>query len=438
MTEERELRRSLSWVQGAAMTAGAVLGGGILVLPALTAEEAGPASLLSWMLMSLLVLPIALTMGRLASAVPDSGGVVSFARRAFGDRAAYLLGWTMLGSIPIGVPVMALTGAHYVGSLFSLSHTGTTVLAGALILCALLLNARGIELAGWVQVVVIVIIALMLMIAAGGAAPLVERESFEPFLPHGWASVGLAAVTIFFCFCGWEMIVPLAEEFRNPSRDIPLSLMTAALLIIVLYLSIAAVTVGTGSYGGTGGLAPLSLLMEKAFGSAAGAVTGALALFITFSSVHTNIAGFSRMIYAQAREGELPGWLAKLHPAHRSPIAALYGCGAVFGGVLLYYGTAEPSLAWLVKWPSAIFIFSYIVVMAAALRLLPAKSGGRVWAGLSLVLCLAIYAFSGWAAGFPLGLAAAGALFAFLRRKPASMKSAAGAERSSAPGKSPR
>lgn len=83
-----KLKRSISWLQGTAMAIGAVIGTGVLILPAKTAELAGPASLVSWILISVFVLPIALTLGRLAAKVPDAGGIVAYARKAFGPSIA--------------------------------------------------------------------------------------------------------------------------------------------------------------------------------------------------------------------------------------------------------------------------------------------------------------------------------------------------------------
>ncbi|MFD0131980.1 amino acid permease, partial [Bacillus subtilis] len=97
-----KLKRSISWLQGTAMAIGAVIGTGVLILPAKTAELAGPASLVSWILISVFVLPIALTLGRLAAKVPDAGGIVAYARKAFGPSIAAITGWVLLGSIPVG------------------------------------------------------------------------------------------------------------------------------------------------------------------------------------------------------------------------------------------------------------------------------------------------------------------------------------------------
>ncbi|MBZ4654202.1 MAG: hypothetical protein JG781_1541 [Peptococcaceae bacterium] len=94
--QNNRLQKSLSWPQGTAMTVGAVLGSGVLVLPAATAQMAGPASLLAWLLMGVLTLPLALTLGYLAIHHPDAGGVAAYARKAFGPLGGAITGWVSL------------------------------------------------------------------------------------------------------------------------------------------------------------------------------------------------------------------------------------------------------------------------------------------------------------------------------------------------------
>ncbi|MFC9320990.1 APC family permease [Bacillus subtilis] len=392
-----KLKRSISWLQGTAMAIGAVIGTGVLILPAKTAELAGPASLVSWILISVFVLPIALTLGRLAAKVPDAGGIVAYARKAFGPSIAAITGWVLLGSIPVGVPIIALIGANYVRGTFDLSNWSVTGIAGIILASSLILNARGIKISSSVQILIVSLITLLIIIAVAGASSKVSNSEFHPFAPYGWTPVGLAGVIIFFSFVGWEMIAHLAEEFHNPSRDVPISLGLSAIIISLLYLSVSFVTVGTGSYGNEEGLAPLSILIAKGFGNIAGSLTTILALLIPFGAVHTNIAGFSRMVYAQAREGDFPKIFAKVHSKYRTPIVSLLGLASIFLVVLLYNGFSRPDLGFLIQWPSVIFIVSYMIAMASALKLLSKKDIYWWFALISLIFCTILYGFSGWA-----------------------------------------
>lgn len=113
-----QLKATISWLQGSAMTVGAVLGSGILVLPVATALLAGPASLVSWLLMGILAIPLAMSLGYLGAKYPEAGGIAAYARRAFGTQAGNITGWLFLGTVPLGAPIAALIGANYLGALF--------------------------------------------------------------------------------------------------------------------------------------------------------------------------------------------------------------------------------------------------------------------------------------------------------------------------------
>lgn len=398
---EEGLKRSIGWIQGTAMAIGSVLGSGILILPAVTAEEAGPASLISWLLMAILALPLALTLGRLAARIPSAGGIAAYADMAFGSIAGRITGWIFLGTVPIGAPIVALVGANYLGVVFHLPNLVVIGLAAFMLGLSLLLNVLGVNVSTWAQVLMVVIIAFLLIFAIAAAFPYVEPESFHPFFPHGWIPVGMASVMIFWSFVGWEMVAHLAEEFRNPSRDILLSLGLAAIIVGVLYLLLAFVTIGTRSYGMETAYAPLSILVGKGFGQIAAEATSFLALLITFGGIHTNITGFSRMVYSQAREGVFPAVFARLHPNYKTPVMALAGLSVVFSLVLIIISSFHLDLGWMIQWPSSIFLVLYMIAMASALKLLSKQDIGWWMALVSLIVCLILYPFSGWASFYP-------------------------------------
>ncbi|MCI0182135.1 APC family permease [Sulfoacidibacillus ferrooxidans] len=403
MTQETPptLRRSLTWVHGAAMTTGSVLGSGVLILPALTANIAGPAALIAWIIMSALSFPIALTFARLAVKIPHAGGITAYVRAALGTRMSRSLSWLFLGTFPIGVPIVALIGADYVGSVFALSHWQITILAASIMLISIALNFRGIELASWIQVMLVILIAILLVTAIAGASPHIHSANFHPFVIHGWWSVGTSAVMIFWCFVGWEAATNLTEEFRNPHRDVALGLIVASIVIAILYLALAIVTIGAKAYGDHLGLAPLSILVSIGFGRTAGIFTSVLALLITFGTVHTNIAAFSRMLYAQAREGEMPHLFVTLHKTYQTPTTALITMGILSEITILYYGLFSPNLSIMIQLISVMDMATYMLSMFSATRLLPRNTGQWYTAFIALLLCALIYLFSGWTMIYP-------------------------------------
>ncbi|CAM3192239.1 APC family permease [Sporolactobacillus spathodeae] len=407
--EQPTLKRSINWIQGTALTISAVLGCGILVLPSITAANAGPASLLSWAIMALFAFPIVLTLARLSTMIPNAGGITAYVRAAFGPHVSYLLSWVMLGSVPVGAPTLALTGAIYMNNLYHLNQWEIVALAAAMLLISLALNMKGIELSSKVSLPVVLIILALIFAAITVSLPRVTIEAFHPFLPRGWAAVGSTSVLIFFSFVGWEMITPLSEEFENPKRDLTISLLLGAFCISVLYLLLSFVTVGTHAYG-DGRMASLSLLLSAAFGSLGTILVTLLALFITFIAVHANIAGFSRMVYAQARDGYFPKFFSVLHEKNQTPIRVLAAMGAAFLSLFLLYGVFQPSLGLLIQATSTVFIVSYVLTMLAALKMIKRDAIAWLLALIACVTTLVILLFSGWLIFYPFLLVAAGEL----------------------------
>ncbi|MEV1202506.1 amino acid permease, partial [Microbispora rosea] len=120
----------LTAAQGAAMYVGAVLGTGVIALPALAAQAAGPASLLAWLGLVVLSAPLAAAFAALGARHPDSGGVSTYARLAFGDRAAVVVGWCFYFAIPPSAAAAALFGGEYVAAAVG-GGTGTATLTAA-------------------------------------------------------------------------------------------------------------------------------------------------------------------------------------------------------------------------------------------------------------------------------------------------------------------
>src|SRR3954453_7741507 len=137
--------------QGAALTIGAVLGTGVISLPALAAHAAGPASLLAWVGLLLLSIPLASTFAALGARYPDGGGVSTYARRAFGARAATVVGWCFYFAIPIGAPTAAGFAPAYVAASLGGGRNTQLVATGAIIGSVTLMNWFGLRVSGRVQ-----------------------------------------------------------------------------------------------------------------------------------------------------------------------------------------------------------------------------------------------------------------------------------------------
>ena len=175
-----------------------------------------------------------------------------------------------------------------------------------------------------------------------------------------------------------EMVSFLAEEFQNPARDIPRSLALSAVIINFLYVAVSLVTVGTGVYLMGEPLTALLQLIAFRFGTGAVVLISFLGCLACYCPIHIYVAGFSRLIYAQAREGGLPRFFAVLHPRFQTPHRALLAFLPIALLVLLLSYSLSFDLQTLMNVPCANFLLIYVLGMTAAVRLLPVNVNEKV------------------------------------------------------------
>jgi amino acid efflux transporter len=208
---------------------------------------------------------------------------------------------------------------------------------------------------------------------------------------------------LFFAFMGWEMIGNLAEEFRDPVRDIPLSLGVAALLTNLLYFAVAFVTIGTEVYLSGNPVTAMVTLVAYRWGDIAGTLVTLLGFIVCYCPVHTFIAGFSRLVYAQARDGHFPKYWGQLHSRFQTPHIALLIFAPIYFVILLFSYELSWDLKPLIRIPCANFLVVYMFAMVAAARTLPNKLR-KISAWTSALLSASVFLFAGWFALFPIAV----------------------------------
>ncbi|MEU9123045.1 APC family permease [Streptomyces sp. NPDC048506] len=413
---ERAPVRRLGIGSGTALCAGAVLGPGVLTLPSLAAAAAGPASLLAWVVLLAMCVPVAASFAALGARFPDGGGVATYVHRAIGPRAAAVVGWWFYGAVPIGVVSASWIGGTYVAGAACWGHTGAAAVAGAVLVGSLVSNAVGLRMSGRVQLLLGGLLAAVLLCAVLAAAPEVSAERFTPFLPGGWTSVGSAASVLFFAFAGWEAASHLSGEFADPARDLPRVTRRTLAVITVLYLGLAVATIGALGPAAADTDTPLTALLALSVGPAARPVAAVAALFLSFGAVNSYLAGASRLGAALGRDGAAPRWLAKGGAPGQVPrrSLAVLGGAAVLLGVVTGLGHADLDV--LMRATATCLAAVTLAGLAAALVLLPRRT--PLWCGAvaSTLLTATVLAFCGWLLVIPAVLACAAFGFLTLRR----------------------
>ncbi|MDD1685347.1 amino acid permease [Methanoregula sp.] len=404
MQDSLKTRGVLRLPQVVALYTGAVLGSGILILPGLAAELAGPASLVAWGLMALLVVPMALTMGLLSAKYPDAGGVSSFVSKAFNPQIGSLIGWFFLLSVVVGAPVLALTGAGYICAAAGLGDTFRLLIALAILSAGILLNYTGMKITGQVQVAVVLTIIIVIIVTVMGSISSIEPSNFTPFMPSGWESIGHASALLFWCFIGWEAISHISGEFENPQRDAIRGTLIASLIISLLYFLTAFVVVGTHSYGPSLSDVSLVHIIRTSFGPAGAVVAGIAALFICIAPALAYIGAASRLACSLATSGFAPRQMARKSKKFHTPLGGLLFLAGCFFILLFVFSTRIVSISTLIQIPSGTFILTYIGGCAAGIVLLKGSRWGVLFSVISLILTSAVFLFVGWAVLYPLAI----------------------------------
>jgi len=399
-----------------ALYVSSVLGAGVLVIPGLAAQAAGPGSILAWGLLSLASYPFAYTFSGLSARNPESGGIYSFAREAFGARAAAVTAWLFVAWVVAGAPAISLAAGSYVAASLPLTRPETFLVAALLLVTAFSVNYRGIRLSGRVQLTAVAVIVFVLAFAVVASSGSVKASNFTPFLPHGPASVGVAAALVVWSFLGYENVSNVAEEFKDPKRDFHRSVAISVVLVSALYLAVATVTVGTGAYKSGGGVTPFAALMSSVVGPSGGAVISALAVVIIFSTVNAYVAGMARIVYAAARDGSFPGALAKVDQRTGVPGRSVLALLAlVLASLLAFYvfgfGLKSAFLA-----TSGAAILTYVIGSAAGVRLLRERGARRLLPWASLLVSLAIIPFIVAPLAVSVAIASVGVAYGWVRR----------------------
>lgn len=409
------MKGSLSVPQGAALSIGAVLGTGVITLPALGVQVAGPASLVAWTALVLLSIPLATTFAAMGARRPDGRGVSAYVDDAFGSRAAGAIGWCFYFGVPVGAPAAGLMAGAYVSDALGGGRATAVATATCLIVGVGSLNAAGLRLSGRVQLVLAAVLAALISVAVLVAAPHGTTAHLSPFAPHGIGAIGSAAALLVWGFAGWEAIAPLAGDYRDPHHDLPRATAIALAVVSILYLALATATVLVLGPAAAETSAPLSALLVVGVGGPARVATAVIAVMLTLGAMNAYFAGGSRLGAALAADGALPAGLAKGSAAGAVPRRSLALVTCLALGTLAANEIFHFDLAQLMLLTTGCFTTVYVIGTAAAVRLLPRRSVAWWTAVIAFVSVCALLVMNGPHVLWALGVAGASLAYRGIR-----------------------
>jgi APA family basic amino acid/polyamine antiporter len=364
----KQLDRHLGFVSVYSIAVGAMLGSGIFVLPGLAAAVAGPWVALSYMLAGLLVLPALLSKAELATAMPVAGGTYVYVDRSMGPWAGTVAGlgtWLALSA----KSAFALVGLGSYLVLFA--DVPVTLVACGILLGLLAVNVLGAGKASAVQIAIVSVSILALLVLIGQSAWVSEASLREPAFPMGSAGIVAGAGFVFVSYNGVTKICSIAEEVRNPDRNIPLGMLAAQASVMTLYALIAWALTGNVPLDRLAGdVTPIATLGGTVFGTAGLYIFGAVAIAGLISMCNAGVLSTTRFPFAMARDGLVPPLMARLSPRFGTPVPAI----ALTGVLLVALVTVLP-VEKLAKLASGFTIFIFCIVNLAVIVL--RESGAR-------------------------------------------------------------
>jgi len=306
---------------------GIMVGAGIYVLTGAAAGAAGLWAPLGFLLAGLVAAPSALSFAELSSRLPEASGDSAYIEYGLGaHRLAVGVGLVNVGVGMIAGAAILRGGVGYLVSLLPVPGSAAIVALG-LALTAVALAGVAESLVFAAVLTVVEVIGLLMATGAGFAADPVTEWAL-PLPPLEGGGLAVAVVLAFFAFIGFDDMVNMAEEVRQPSRQVPRAVLLALAITAVLYALVSLATVRSVPRDVLAGSErPLALVWEAGTGTSA-AFLSAVAVAATLNGILAQIVMASRVLYGLGRRS---GWLAVFHEAHPrfgTPVRATLLCGA--------------------------------------------------------------------------------------------------------------
>lgn len=306
---------------------GDILGAGIYAVVGKIAGLSGSLVWASFLTAMVVAALTALSYAELGGRCPKSGGVAYFVHRAFRvDWLSVLVGWLMFCTCLVSMAVLSLAFAGYLAK--AIPNLPTWAIVIALFAALAFVNFRGMQESSAVNIfctslevsgLIIVILVATLYLTGGGAATPVPA-ALPDGQTAGWVAVLQGAALAFYAFIGFEDIVNVAEEVKNPERNVPRAILIALGIAGVIYVLVSWLATRVVSPADlAASTAPLLDVVQRAQPNFPVVVFSFIALFAVLNTALLNFVTASRLLYGMSREGLLPAWLSKLHPDRLTP-----------------------------------------------------------------------------------------------------------------------
>lgn len=398
---KHSLRRALGPVQITMLGIGAIIGAGIFATIGTAAAGdmhrlgAGPGLMLSFVMSAIVCAFVALCYAEFTSMVPISGSAYTYSYATLGELIAWIIGWDLIIEYAVGNVAVAISWANYFKTLlrgagyiipdwlstdFQTAHKipglmenaphifGTPIvfnlLAFLIVVTITIVLVIGIRESAWFNASMVFIKLAVLTFFVVISIKYVKVDNWKPFMPNGWGGIASGAAVIFFAYIGFDAVSTVAEEAKNPQRDLPIGIIVSLIICTIFYVIVAAVFTGMIPYAdlvktlSNQQAEPMTLALEYA------KVKGLAIYIVALGSViaHTAVLfvfqlGQPRIFFSMARDGLLPSIFAKVHPRFRTPWGS-----TILTGIAVATASTVSSLNEVVDLTNIGTLFAFILV----------------------------------------------------------------------------
>jgi APA family basic amino acid/polyamine antiporter len=378
-----QLKRVLGSFDVVMLGIGAIVGAGIFATIGTAAAGdmsrpgAGPALMLSFVITAVACGFAALCYAEFASMVPISGSAYTYSYSTLGELIAWIIGWDLIIEYAVGNVAVAISWANYFKTFVSgfgiiipdwmsidyrtaskipglLEHAphifGIPIVfnlpAFSIIAFITFILVLGIKESARFNTIMVLIKLVVLGIFVAVGFFYMKPQNWTPFAPNGWSGIQAGAAVVFFAYIGFDAVSTVAEEVKNPKRDLPVGIIGSLIVCTIIYILVAAVFTGIIPYHAlvktlaTSQAEPLTLAIQYANIEKWG---NFLVGVIAFGSViaHTAVLlvfqlGQPRIFFSMARDGLLPESFAKVHPKFKTPYVPTILTGLVVGVTAMF------------------------------------------------------------------------------------------------------
>lgn len=356
------LERRLGLFSVVTISMSSMVGSGIFILPGIGFAATGPSLYLAFLLSALCILPAAMSKSELATSMPSSGGTYVYVERTFGPLFGTIVGLGLFLSILLKAS-FALVGIGAYFSVISSFPLLPTILT--FLLAIGLLNVFGVGKVSTFLTAVLFITIIGMVVLSIYSVPHWNMDNFNPLLTKGESGLAIATGLVFVSFAGVTKVAAIAEEIKNPEKNLPRGILLSLLIVTLIYCGMSFILAATFKNAEIAGdLMPIYRLAEKVGGPTIAIVISAIAVLTMVNTSNAGVLAGSRFPFAMSRDHLLPGFLGKLHKSFLTPIFSI-----ILTVVIIAFVLTTMDVTKIVKLASAFKIIIFMVVNVAVIVL---------------------------------------------------------------------